>query len=119
MLRQLTRAIGTTADTLTQGMLSVNHLARAAAHRTIVVEEKSEAAAAMSFMQNEFDIAAKMKEILTDNAEVSADDVEAGRDYLSRYRSARRSDGGVELTELMDKVKVAVNAKAKAKKDAK
>lgn len=114
MITSFTRSISTTFDTLTQGLIAVNHLARGAAERTVVVEEKSIAAAAMSELQNEFDVARRLQEVYKQGLDLSDTALEEGRAFLDAYKAKRRD---AESPEAITKViKDAIKAKKKAEK---
>jgi len=109
----MTRAVTTTFDTVTQGLISINHLARGAAERTVVVEEKSIAAAAMSELQNEFDVARRLQEVYKAGSDLSETALEEGRAFLNAYKAKRKAS---ETPEVVTKViKAAIKAKAGSK----
>lgn len=86
----LTRAISTLFDTVTQGLYALNHLSRGAAERTIVIEEKSVAAAAMSQLQNHHDVARRLQDLYKNNADLSPEAIEEGKAFLDAYKAERK-----------------------------
>lgn len=90
VLSTITRAIGTLFDTTTQSLIAVNHLARSAAERTVVIEEKSVAAAAMSQLQNHHDVARRLQDLYKNNADLSPEAIEEGKAFLDAYKAERK-----------------------------
>lgn len=101
-----TRAVTTSFDTVTQGLISLNHLARGAAERTVVVEEKSIAAAAMSELQNEFDVARRLQEVYKAGQDLSDTALEEGKAFLEAYKTKRKmAETPIVVTKITKKVK--------------
>jgi len=103
----------TTADTVTMGMIAVNHLARSAAERTAVVEKKSIAAAALSELDSHNTVAIKLKEIHNTTSGISKEELDAADQFIRNYQSQRSIDllNGTEAT-----AKRSTRVKSKSKK---
>ena len=90
VLSSVTRTIGTIFDTATQSVIALNHLARGAAERTVVIEDKSVAAAAMSQLQNHHDVARRLQDLYKNNTDLSPDAIEEGKAFLDSYKAERK-----------------------------
>ena len=90
VLTSVTRSISTLFDTGTQTLIALNHLARGAAERTVVIEEKSVAAAAMSQLQNHHDVARRLQDLYKNNADLSPEAIEEGKAFLDTYKAERK-----------------------------
>ena len=111
VLQSFSRSLSTTFDTLTQSLIALNHLARGAAERTVVIEEKSVAAAAMSQLQNHHDVARRLQDLYKNNADLTPEMVEEGKAFLDTYKAERKlRETPIVVTMFRDKAK-----KAKAK----
>lgn len=115
MLSSFNQATTTLFDTATQSLMALNRLARAGAHRTIVIEEKSEAAAAISSLRNEYDVASEIQAIYKQGSGITESALEEGRAFLSKYKAMRREAemGDPILKEFQD---VAAEIKSAVKK---
>lgn len=113
VLSSVTRTIGTIFDTATQGFIALNHLARGAAERTVVIEEKSVAAAAMSQLQNHHDVARRLQDLYKNNADLSREAIEEGKAFLDMYKAERKlRETPVVVARFKEKAKQAVKNKA-------
>ena len=92
MLRSIATFIVTFFDTVTMGAISLNHLARAAVERTVVVEEKSRAAAALSQRDNVNAVAMRLEEINDANNSLTQDSIDAAEQFLKDYDAKRKSE---------------------------
>jgi len=92
MLKAIFTFIISLADTLTMTMLSINHLARAAVERTVVVEKKSVAAAALSEMESINTLALRLQDIQSDANGISPESFDKLRPSLqpTKLRESRK-----------------------------
>ena len=89
MFRSLFTFIVTGADTLTMGMLSLNHLARGAVERTVVVEKKAVAAAALSQLDNINTVAERLREINDAAAGIDDESFKKAAEFIQDYQAAQ------------------------------
>lgn len=89
MFRSLSTFITTLFDTITMAAIMLNHLCRAGVERTVVVEEKSQAAAALSQLENENTVAVRLAEITDISTGISPAARQEGIDFLAAYRAKR------------------------------
>ena len=92
VFRSIFTFIVTSADTLTMAMLSLNHLARGAVERTVVVEQKAVKAAALSELDSITTMAERLQEI--DNAAdgISKEAFERATVFLNTYEAKRKQE---------------------------
>ena len=96
MLRSIATFIVTAFDTVTMAAISLNHLARAGVERTVVVEEKSRAAAALSQYENVNTVALRLEEINDTNSTIDQTSLNKAKEFLSEY-DAKRKDEAVSV----------------------
>ena len=92
MLKAIFTFIISLADTLTMTMLSINHLARAAVERTVVVEKKSVAAAALSEMESINTLALRLQDIQSDANGISPESFDKAKTFLAAYQAKRKQE---------------------------
>ena len=80
------------ANTVTMAAVSLNHLARSAAERTVVVEEKSRAAAALSQYENVNTVALRLEEINDTNSGINQESLDKAATFLAEYDAKRKSE---------------------------
>ena len=92
MFRSLFTFIVTASDTLTQTMLSLNHLARGAKSRTEVVERKSITAAALSELDNVNMVAERLEEINANAEGISKESFDKAEQFIQTYQDKRKAE---------------------------
>jgi len=92
VFRSIFTFIVTSADTLTMAMLSLNHLARGAVERTVVVEQKAVKAAALSELDSITVMAERLEEIHEAKAGVSEASFKKASEFLQAYQARRKSE---------------------------
>jgi len=120
MFRSVFTFIVTAADTLTQTMLSLNHLARGAKHRTEVVERKSITAAALSELDNVNSVAERLEEINSNADGIGDEAFKAAELFILEYQAKRKAESKpvpfavrkADASETPDKKKSAQPSKA-------
>jgi hypothetical protein len=96
MLRSIATFIVTFFDTITMAAISLNHLARSGVERTVVVEEKSRAAAALSQYENVNNVALRLEEVNDTNSGISAESLINAQEFLAAY-DAKRKDEAISV----------------------
>ena len=96
MLRSIATFIVTAFDTVTMAAISLNHLARSGVERTVVVEEKSRAAAALSQYENVNTVALRLEEINQANSTINQASIENAKTFLQEY-DAKRKDEAISV----------------------
>lgn len=105
VISSASRAIGTTFDTLTQSLIALNHLARAASERTVIIEEKSIAAAAQSQLTNRFDVARRLQDSYKANKDLTQEAIDEGAAFLAQYKQQRELRDQPVVIQLFNKDK--------------
>jgi hypothetical protein len=72
------------ATTLTNALNALNHVAKSALERSVVLEQKSVQAAALSKLESDFVLAERLKAI-HGNKGINKGDLEAGRKFIAEY----------------------------------
>ena len=93
-MRKVFQAFGTTLvtnlDTITQGSLILNHLARGGVHRAYVVENKSEQSAAVSELRGQTQLAIELHEAQKEREGITDDTFAASAAFMEHFRKRRQ-----------------------------
>jgi hypothetical protein len=117
MFRSIFTFIVTGADTLTMTMMMLNNLARGGVERTVVVEKKALAAAALSELDSINTFAERLKEISDVSDGISPEQFDKARQYLDNYALKRKAEMiGVPLVMRKAAAKKPNSRKAPVKK---
>lgn len=92
VLRAVATLIVTFADTFTMAAVSINHLARSAVERTVVVEKKAVTAAALSELDNINTVANRLHEIEDLNKSIGPDALEKAKEFIAEYQARRQTE---------------------------
>ena len=92
VLRALATLIVTFADTFTMAAVSINHLARSAVERTVVVEKKAVTAAALSELDNINTVANRLHEIEELNESIGPDALAKASAFIQEYQDRRKAE---------------------------
>jgi hypothetical protein len=89
MFRAIVEMVVLLATAMTNAFVSLNHLMRAAAERTSIVEDKSVRAAALSSLRGETDFINEYSELEKRVKGVTATHRKDAESYLQKFRDAR------------------------------
>ncbi len=82
----------TMADTVTQTLLAINHLARGAKYRTEVVERKSVTSAALSELDNVNKVAERLEEIQSNTDGIGKQAFDNAEAFIQEYQNKRQDE---------------------------
>ena len=105
----------TIADTVTIGMVALNHLMRGASERAVIVEQKSIAAAALSQLNSQFDVANRLTEIHEANVNITPEILTEADTFLANYMANRSNKPVIRVVNSAIHPSAKAKAKAKAK----
>jgi len=105
----------TIADTVTIGMVALNHLMRGASERAVIVEQKSIAAAALSQLNSQFDVANRLTEIHEANVNITPEILTEADTFLANYMANRSNKPVIRIVNSAIHPSAKAKAKAKAK----
>jgi len=107
----------TAADTLTVGMVALNHLARAASERTVVIEQKSIQAAALSQLEGRHVLALRLQELAEQYSTITPELRAEADVFMDRYEERRSTRPIPSIVDVQLKSGKHKNKAAKSKEN--
>lgn len=92
MFRSIFTFVVAASDTFTMVMVMLNNLARSGVERTVVVEKKSIAAAAISELDNKNVVAERIQEIRENSSNISDEAFDEAASVLKDYTARRKAE---------------------------